>query len=125
MFERFTDRSRRVMAMANQEAIRLKHQYIDTPHILLALVKEGRGVGVAVLRNLGVHPETDRAEIEKVVESGPALVPQGKLPQTPPAKSVIMHAIEEARNLNHNYVGTEHLMLGLLRGKDTVAARVL
>ncbi|MHC4237242.1 MAG: ATP-dependent Clp protease ATP-binding subunit [Planctomycetota bacterium] len=125
MFERFTDRARKVMALANQEAQRFNHEYIGTEHILLGLVKEGNGVGANVLRNLDVDVKKLRLEIEKLVKSGPDMVTMGKLPQTPRAKKVIEFAIEEARSLNHNYVGTEHILLGLLRESEGVAAQVL
>lgn len=125
MFERFTDRARKVMALANQEAQRFNHEYIGTEHILLGLVKEGSGVGANVLKNLDVDLRKVRLEVEKLVRAGPEMVTMGKLPQTPRAKKVIEYAIEEARNLNHNYVGTEHLLLGLLREHDGVAAQVL
>ena len=125
MFERFTDRARKVMALANQEAQRFNHEYIGTEHVLLGLVKEGSGVGANVLKNLEVDLRKVRLEVEKLVKSGPNMVTMGKLPQTPRAKKVIEYAIEEARNLNHNYVGTEHLLLGLLREQDGVAAQVL
>src|SRR5215470_13160969 len=125
MFERFTDRARKVMQLANQEAQRFNHEYIGTEHILLGLVKEGSGVGATVLKNLDIDLRKVRLEVEKLVKSGPDMVTMGKLPQTPRAKKVIEYAIEEARNLNHNYVGTEHLLLGLLREHDGVAAQVL
>ncbi|WP_428390081.1 ATP-dependent Clp protease ATP-binding subunit [Mucisphaera sp.] len=125
MFERFTDRARKVMALANQEAQRFNHEYIGTEHILLGLVKEGSGVGANVLKNLDVDLRKVRLEVEKLVKSGPDMVTMGKLPQTPRAKKVIEYAIEEARNLNHNYVGTEHVLLGLLREHEGVAAQVL
>ncbi len=125
MFERFTDRARKVMALANQEAQRFNHEYIGTEHVLLGLVKEGSGVGANVLKNLDVDLRKVRLEVEKLVKSGPDMVTMGRLPQTPRAKKVIEYAIEEARNLNHNYVGTEHLLLGLLREQDGVAAQVL
>jgi ATP-dependent Clp protease ATP-binding subunit ClpC len=125
MFERLTDRARKVMALANQEAQRFNHEYIGTEHILLGLVKEGSGVGANVLKNLDIDLRKVRLEVEKLVKSGPEMVTMGKLPQTPRAKKVIEYAIEEARNLNHNYVGTEHLLLGLLREHDGVAAQVL
>ncbi|MCC6228063.1 MAG: ATP-dependent Clp protease ATP-binding subunit [Phycisphaerales bacterium] len=125
MFERFTDRARKVMALANQEAQRFNHEYIGTEHILLGLVKEGSGVGANVLKNLDVDLRRVRLEVERLVKAGPEMVTMGRLPQTPRAKKVIEYAIEEARNLNHNYVGTEHLLLGLLREHDGVAAQVL
>jgi ATP-dependent Clp protease ATP-binding subunit ClpC len=125
MFERFTDRARKVMALANQEAQRFNHEYIGTEHILLGLVKEGSGVGATVLKNLDVDIKKLRFGVEKLVKSGPDMVTMGKLPQTPRAKKVIEYAIEEARSLNHNYVGTEHILLGLLRESEGIAAQVL
>ena len=125
MFERFTDRARKVMALANQEAQRFNHEYIGTEHILLGLVKEGSGVGATVLKNLDVDIKKLRLEVEKLVKSGPDMVTMGKLPHTPRAKKVIEYAIEEARSLNHNYVGTEHLLLGLLRETEGIAAQVM
>jgi ATP-dependent Clp protease ATP-binding subunit ClpC len=113
------------MALANQEAQRFNHEYIGTEHILLGLVKEGSGVGATVLKNLDVDIKKLRLEVEKLVKSGPDMVTMGKLPQTPRAKKVIEYAIEEARALNHNYVGTEHILLGLLRETEGIAAQVL
>jgi ATP-dependent Clp protease ATP-binding subunit ClpC len=113
------------MALANQEAQRFNHEYVGTEHVLLGLVKEGQGVAANVLHNLQVDLKKIRLEVEKIVKSGPNMVTMGKLPQTPRAKKVIEFAIEEARNLGHNYVGTEHLLLGLLREHDGVAAQVL
>ena len=125
MYERFTDRARKVMQLANQEAQRFNHEYIGTEHILLGLVKEGSGVAANVLKNLEIDLRKIRLEVEKIVQTGPDMVTMGKLPQTPRAKKVIEYSIEEARNLNHNYVGTEHLLLGLLREQEGVAAQVL
>jgi ATP-dependent Clp protease ATP-binding subunit ClpC len=125
MYERFTERARKVMHLANQEAQRFNHEYIGTEHVLLGLVKEGSGVAANVLKNLDVDLRKIRLEVERIVQSGPEMVTMGKLPQTPRAKKVIDYAIEEARNLNHNYVGTEHLLLGLLREQEGVAAQVL
>lgn len=125
MFERFTDRARKTMALANQEAQRFFHEYVGTEHILLGLVKEGSGTGANVLKNLDVDLRKVRLEIEKIVKSGPEAVICGKLPQTPRARKVIELAIVEARELKHNYVGTEHLLLGILREHDGVAAQVL
>jgi len=125
MFERFTDRARKVMQLANQEAQRFNHEYIGTEHILLGLVKEGSGVAANVLKNLDIDLRKIRLEVEKLVQSGPEMVTIGKLPHTPRAKKVIEYSMEEARNLNHNYVGTEHILLGLLREQDGVAAQVL
>jgi ATP-dependent Clp protease ATP-binding subunit ClpC len=125
MYERFTDRARKVMQLANQEAQRFNHEYIGTEHVLLGLVKEGSGVAANVLKNLDVDLRKIRLEVEKLVQSGPEMVTMGKLPQTPRAKKVIEYSMEEARNLNHNYVGTEHILLGLLREQEGVAAQVL
>jgi ATP-dependent Clp protease ATP-binding subunit ClpC len=113
------------MQLANQEAQRFNHEYIGTEHILLGLVKEGSGVAANVLKNLDVDLRKIRLEVEKIVQTGPDMVTMGKLPQTPRAKKVIEFAMDEAKNLNHNYVGTEHLLLGLLREHEGVAAQVL
>jgi ATP-dependent Clp protease ATP-binding subunit ClpC len=113
------------MQLANQEAQRFNHEYIGTEHVLLGLVKEGSGVAANVLKNLDVDLRKIRLEVEKLVQSGPEMVTMGKLPQTPRAKKVIEYSMEEARNLNHNYVGTEHILLGLLREQEGVAAQVL
>ncbi|MEZ6072175.1 MAG: ATP-dependent Clp protease ATP-binding subunit [Pirellulales bacterium] len=125
MYERFTERARKVMQLANQEAQRFNHEYIGTEHILLGLIKEGSGVAANVLKNLDIDLRKIRLEVEKIVQSGPEMVTMGKLPQTPRAKKVIEYSMEEARNLNHNYVGTEHILLGLLREQEGVAAQVL
>ncbi|WP_439620902.1 ATP-dependent Clp protease ATP-binding subunit [Gemmata sp.] len=127
MYERFTDRARKVMQLANQEAQRFNHEYIGTEHILLGLVKEGSGVAANVLKNLDIDLRKIRLEVEKIVQHGPGgeQVVMGRLPHTPRAKKVIDYSVEEARNLNHNYVGTEHLLLGLLREQEGVAAQVL
>ena len=125
MFERFTARARKVMALANQEAQRFNHEYIGTEHILLGLIKEGSGVGANVLRNLDVDLHKVRRAVEQHVSPGPEMMASAKLPQTPRAKKVIEYAVFEARDLNHNYIGTEHLLLGLLRIEKGVAANVL
>src|SRR6476659_3589066 len=127
MYERFTDRARKVMQLANQEAQRFNHEYIGTEHILLGLTKEGSGVAANVLKNLDIDLRKIRLEVEKIVQHGPGgeQVVMGRLPHTPRAKKVIEYSVEEARNLNHNYVGTEHLLLGLLREQEGVAAQVL
>src|SRR6516162_184809 len=125
MYERFTDRARKVMQLANQEAVRFNHEYIGTEHILLGLIKEGSGVAANVLKNFNISLLKIRQEVDKIVQAGPDMVTMGKLPQTPRAKMVIGYAIEEARNLNHNYVGTEHMLLGLLRDEETAACQVL
>src|SRR5262245_4716360 len=125
MYERFTDRARKVMQLANQEAQRFNHEYIGTEHILLGLVKECSGVGAYVLKNLNIDLPKIRREVEQIVQFGPDAVTTGRLPKSPRAEQAIKYAIEEARNLNHNYVGTEHLLLGLLREQEGVAAQVL
>ena len=125
MYERFTKRAREVMQFANKEAQRLLHEYIGTEHILLGLTNLDSGVAVSALRNLGIEPRRIRREIEKIIQSGPSLNYLGDLPRMPRAKNVIGYAIEESRNLKHNCIGTEHLLLGLLREQEGVAAQVL
>ncbi len=125
MYERFTDRARKIVQLANQEAQRLNHEWIGTEHILLGLIKEGSGVAASVLKNLHVDPRAIRLEVEKAVRSGPDMPPMGKLPQTPRAKKVIEHSVQQARNLNHNHVGSEHILLGLLCEQEGVAWLVL
>jgi ATP-dependent Clp protease ATP-binding subunit ClpC len=125
MYERFTDRARKVMQLANQEAQRLYHEYIGTEHLLLGLLKEGSGVGANVLKNLDITLPKIRREVEQAVKSGTDGLTAGKLLQTPQVKRVIGHSIEEARSLHHNYVGTEHLLLGLLHEREGVAAQIL
>src|SRR5881227_4089918 len=115
MYERFTDRARKVMQLANQEAQRFNHEYIGTEHILLGLVKEGSGVAANVLKNLDIDLKKIRLEVEKLVKAGPSMVTMGQLPFTPRAKKVLELSVEEASNLGHNYIGTEHLLLGLIR----------
>jgi len=124
-YERFTDRARKVMLFANQEALRCNHEYIGTEHILLGLLKEGSGVAVRVLRNSGIDLRNIRHEVEKLVPSGPHQVPMGRFPHTPRTKRVIEYSTDEAKNLNHDYVGTEHILLGLLREEESVASQVL
>jgi len=124
-YDRFTDRARKVMAFARQEAQRFNHDYIGTEHLLLGLIKEGTGVAANVLRNLDVDIKKIRLEVEKMVQSSPDVVTKGQLPFTPRAKKVIEFSLEEARSLGHNYIGTEHILLGLLRENEGVAAHVL
>jgi len=127
MFERFTDRARKVMALSNQEVQRFNHEYIGTEHILLGLIKEGSGTGAAVLKNLGVDIEKMLLEMEQLfkLKGRPDKVTMDKQLPTPLAKKVIEYAIEEARSLNHEYIGTEHILLGLLRESEGIAAQVL
>ena len=113
------------MALARKEAQRFNHDFIGTEHVLLGLLQEGSGVAANVLKNLGVETEKIRREIEKSVQSGPSMVTMGQLPFTPRAKKVLELSMEEAQELGHNYIGTEHLLLGLIRENDGVAAQVL
>lgn len=124
-YSSFTDRSRIVMKLANQEAQRLNHEWIGVEHVLLGLIKEGRGVAANVLKNLGVDLGMIRLESEKLVKSGPEMVTMGKLPQTPRLKKAIGYAMEEAQNMSHQYVGTEHILLGLLRDPEGLSAIIL
>jgi len=125
MFDRFTNRARQVIIIARKEADRFNHNYIGTEHILLGLIKLGQGVAVNVLRRMGLDFETVRREVEKAVGKGPETKPGGEIPLTSRAKKVIEYAVEEATSLNHSYVGTEHILMGLLREEEGVAARVL
>lgn len=124
MNEQFSNRVRKVLQLANQECQRFNHEYIGTEHILLGLVREGSGVGAKVLRNLEVDLSKIQSEIETIIQPGPEHV-AGKLPLTPRSRKDIDYAVEEAQNLNHDYVGTEHLLLGLLRDQEGVAGQVL
>src|SRR2546425_2216968 len=122
----FTDRVRKVLQISREEAARLRHAYVGTEHILLGLVREGEGVAVAVLTNLNVDLEEIRQKVEETVKQGKAAAAAGPdLPYTSRAKKVLELAMSEARELNHSYVGTEHLLLGLLREETGVAAQVL
>ena len=125
MFNRFTERARKVILLAKEEAKRFNHDYIGTEHILLGLVREGEGVAAAVLASFGLTSDKIRIEVEKLVQPGPSTVISGDLPFTPKAKKVMELATEEARALGHNYIGTEHLLLGLIREGEGVASQVL
>jgi ATP-dependent Clp protease ATP-binding subunit ClpC len=125
MFDKFTNRAKQVIKLAKKEAQRLNHNYLGTEHVLLGLLKLGQGVAVNVLRNLNIDFETVRTEVEKLVGYGPEIQVYGDPALTGKVKKVFEFANEEAANLNHNYVGTEHLLLGLLRQTDGVAAQVL
>ena len=122
--ERFTDRMKKVLRFAEEEALQLRLEYVDTEHLLLGLLKEGRGVGANVLKSLGVGLDTARTEIAKLTTAGPEPV-SGVFLKTPRVDRVVTYAVEEARRMNHNYVGTEHLLLGLVREVDGVAAYIL
>src|SRR5246500_5716394 len=122
----FTERVRKVLAMAPEEAARLHHEYVGAEHILLGLIREGEGVAATVLQNLNVELEEIQQKIEETVKKGKAGQTTGPdLPYTSRAKKVLELAMSEARELNHSYVGTEHLLLGLLREEKGIAAQVL
>ena len=124
MFERFTDRARRVVVLAQEEARVLGHNYIGTEHILLGLLAEGQGVAARVLEQLGISAEAVRAKVESIIGKGGA-VPSGHIPFTPRSKKVLELSLREALKLGHNYIGTEHILLGLIREGEGVAAQVL
>src|SRR6202789_1448598 len=121
----FTPRAQQVLALARKEADRFHHNYVGTEHILLGLIKLGQGVAVSVLQKMGLDLETVRAAVEKQVGTGQEAKAQGSIPYTPRVKKVLALAGKEAKALNHSYVGTEHILLGLLREGEGVAARVL
>ena len=125
MFERFTERARKVIILAREEAIRLGHNFVGTEHLLLGLIREGDGLAVAILKKLNVNVSALKAEIEKIVAVGTEFSPAGEIPFTPQAKKVLEYAISEARSLGHNYIGTEHLLLGLIREGEGIASLVL
>jgi ATP-dependent Clp protease ATP-binding subunit ClpC len=125
MFNRFTERARKVIILAKEEARRFNHDYVGTEHLLLGLVREGEGVAAAVLQKMGISLENIRIEIEKLVQPGPSTQVLGDIPFTPRAKKVLELSAEEARSLGHNYIGTEHLLLGLIKEGEGVASQVL
>src|ERR1700729_722095 len=124
MFERFTDRARRVVVLAQEEARMLNHNYIGTEHILLGLIHEGEGVAAKALESLGISLEAVRAQVEEIIGHGGS-APSGHIPFTPRAKKVLELSLREALQLGHNYIGTEHILLGLIREGEGVAAQVL
>jgi ATP-dependent Clp protease ATP-binding subunit ClpC len=124
MFERFTDRARRVVVLAQEEAVGLNHDYVGTEHLLLGLVHEGEGVAAAALESLGIQLEAVRAQVEEIIGQGQR-PPTGHIPFTPRAKKVLELSLREATQLGHNYIGTEHILLGLIREGEGVAAQVL
>src|SRR5881227_3472130 len=121
----FTPRAQQVLALARKEADRFNHNFVGTEHLLLGLIKLGQGVAVNVLQKLGLDLETVRMEVEKQVGTGPDQKIIGNIPYTPRVKKVLVLAAKEARALNHTYIGTEHILLGLLREGDGVAPRIL
>src|SRR5919199_211556 len=124
MFERFTDRARRVVVLAQEEARMLSHNYIGTEHILLGLIHEGEGVAAKALESLNISLEAVRAQVEEIIGQGQQ-APSGHIPFTPRAKKVLELSLREALQLGHNYIGTEHILLGLIREGEGVAAQVL
>ena len=124
MFERFSDRARRVVVLAQEEARMLNHNYIGTEHILLGLVREGEGVAAKVLTGVGIDLEDVRREVEEMIGQGRS-ESTGQIPFSPRAKKVLEHSLREALQLGHNYIGTEHILLGLAREGEGVGAQVL
>jgi ATP-dependent Clp protease ATP-binding subunit ClpA len=124
MFERFTDRARRVVVLAQEEARMLSHDYIGTEHLLLGLIQEGEGVAAKALEALGIRLEAVRQQVVDITGRGEQS-PSGHIPFTPRAKKVLELSLRESRQLGHNYIGTEHILLGLIREGEGVAARVL
>jgi ATP-dependent Clp protease ATP-binding subunit ClpA len=124
VFERFTDRARRVVVLAQEEARMLNHGYIGTEHLLLGLIQEEEGVAAKALESLGISLEAVRSQVEEIIGQGQA-APTGHIPFTPRAKKVLELSLREALQLGHNYIGTEHILLGLIREGEGVAAQVL
>jgi Clp amino terminal domain, pathogenicity island component len=124
MFERFTDRARRVVVLAQEEARMLNHNYVGTEHILLGLIHEGEGVAAKALESLGISLEAVRQQVEEIIGQGQQAL-SGHIPFTPRAKKVLELSLREAQQLGHNYIGTEHILLGLIREGEGVAAQVL
>jgi ATP-dependent Clp protease ATP-binding subunit ClpC len=124
MFERFTERARRVVVLAQEEARMLNHNYIGTEHILLGLIREGEGVAAKALESLGISLEAVRQQVKEIIGRGQE-APSGHIPFTPRAKKVLELSLREANGLGHNYIGTEHILLGLIREGSGVAAQVL
>jgi ATP-dependent Clp protease ATP-binding subunit ClpC len=124
MFQRFTDRARRVVVRAQEEARMLDHNYVGAEHVLLGLTDEGGGVAARVLESLGIGPEAARQRVEEIIGRGKQ-APSGHIPFTPQAKKLLEMALLESRALGHHYIGTEHILLGLIRAGDGVAAQVL
>jgi ATP-dependent Clp protease ATP-binding subunit ClpC len=125
MFKRFTERARKVIILAREEAEHYRHEYLGTEHILLGVLKDGGGIAIAVLQKLGVDPKQLRLELERNLPKSSSGPVEGDIPFTPKAKKVLEYAVEEARLMGHNYIGTEHLLLGIVREKDGLAAKIL
>ena len=125
MHDRFTDRVRRVIYFARDEANRLQHDYIGTEHLLLGIVREGEGIAAKVLNKLDLDFEQIQQAVESMVKSTGSSLTIGEIPFTPRAKRVLSHSVREANELGHNFVGTEHIFLGLIREKEGVAYQVL
>jgi ATP-dependent Clp protease ATP-binding subunit ClpC len=125
MFERFTDRARRVVVFAQDEARGLNHNWIGTEHLLLAVIREGHGVGAKALESMQISLDAARQQVESIIGRGQNPVGDGHIPFTPQAKKVLELSLREALQLGHNYLGTEHILLGLIREGDGVAAQVL
>src|SRR5947208_15021684 len=123
-FDKFTERARKVLTLAQEEATRFNHNYIGTEHLLLGLIREGGGVAAKVLNNLGVELDNVRSQVEFIIGRGDRMI-AGEIGLTPRSKKVIELAVDEARRLGHHYIGTEHLLLGLVREGEGVAAGVL
>src|SRR6476660_5720403 len=124
MFERFTDRARRAVALAQEEARMLNHNYIGTEHILLGLIRESEGVAAKALESLGISLEAVRQQVKAIIGRGQQ-APSGHIPFTPRAKKVLELSLRESLQLGHNYIGPEHMLLGLVREGDGVAAQIL
>jgi ATP-dependent Clp protease ATP-binding subunit ClpC len=125
MFERFTERARRVVVLAQDEARLLSHNYLGTEHILLGLLREGHGVAARVLESAGISLDAVRQQVEEIIGRGREAPPEGHIPFTPRAKKVLELSLSEAMLLGHTYIGTEHILLGLIREGEGVAAQVL
>ena len=125
MFERFTERARQVVVLAQDEARSLRHDYIGTEHILLGLLREEEGIAARVLKSLGVALEEVRAQVARIIGAGDEAPATGQIPFTPRAKKVLELSLREALSLGHNHIGTEHVLLGLVRENEGVAMRIL
>ncbi len=125
MFERFTDSCRKAVTLSNREALRYNHEYIGPEHILLGLASVNKGFGFQILHGCSIDIDKLRNEIENLIKTGSNTISQGKVPQSPQAKKVVEMAINEARSLDHCEIGTEHLLLGLLKIEDSIASQVL